>query len=110
MDTETLRYSERDAEVSSALLGKLTALVEERQAARLLEVRVMLCDVLLGRVMRLDADKRLAEALDMEARGAPVKVVEQLLDGAAHMEWIASITERGQVHWGGRRNRQDMVV
>lgn len=74
-------------------------------AQYLFEARVTLCDLLQGRFLRAHAWHRLEEALDLEARGVPEQVVTERLDNAAHLEWVASISERGQVYWGGRKNR-----
>lgn len=67
--------------------------------------RVMFCDLLYGRVFRGHAQGELDVALRMEALGASAEEVKRVLDRAAHMEWIASITEQGKVLWGSRRRR-----
>lgn len=67
--------------------------------------RVTLLDVLQGRVMRQHAWEAFEATLDTERLGAPRAVVDRCLDQAAHWEWIAGITERGQVAWGARVNR-----
>lgn len=68
-------------------------------------VRLMLCDVLQGRVLRLHAARVLTEALELEARGVPAEAVDEELGRAAHLEWIAARSEQGQILWGGRLNR-----
>lgn len=67
---------------------------------------VQLCDLLIGRSLRLHAKQRfeLAEKNETYAPGARY-FVNVHLDSAAHMEWIASIAEQGLVRWGGRFNR-----
>lgn len=71
----------------------------------LLRARTMLCDLLQGRMIRRHAEEGLQVALDVERYGAPAEVVTKELERAAHWEWMASITERGQVLWGNRSNR-----
>ncbi len=80
----------------------------EHQLARakaLLEARTTLCDLLIGRSARLHASEELAIALRMEAIHASPLAVTLVLCRAAHWEWIAGISERGQVAWGQRLNR-----
>lgn len=68
--------------------------------------RTALCDVLLGRWLRGAMAQVIFErALLLEHLGAPRRVVDDELDNAAHAEWIATITEKGTVVWGGRHNR-----
>lgn len=68
--------------------------------------RVKLCDLLWGRKMRSRARLELQTALSMEELGAPCEDVTRVLERAAHMEWIARVTEFGQVLWGERYDRQ----
>lgn len=64
--------------------------------------RLKLCDLLQGRVFRLHAEGMIVAAIDIERRWTCVDVTGQI-ERAAHFEWIALITERGQVAWGGGR-------
>ena len=98
---ETVGYSERDGVVTWVVFDA----IEKRQAALLLWYRVAVCDLLHGRSFRAHAKQRLQDALDFEAGGAPRQLVTEELDVAAHMEWVALITECGQVRWGRRQNR-----
>jgi hypothetical protein len=89
-------------------------------------LRITLCDLLIGRSFRLGAasafeDAELSDAIAIASRanlsperqqlmpllGAAMQ--ESLRDSklarAAHLEWLAGISERGEVHWGGRFNR-----
>lgn len=70
--------------------------------------RSVICDLLQGRVLRLHAEETFQSALWCEQIGAPREVVVRELERAAHWEWIAMISERGQVMWGGRLNRCGM--
>lgn len=67
--------------------------------------RSVICDLLQGRALRMHAEETLRAALRCEELGAPRYVVVRELERAAHWEWIAMISERGQVLWGGRLNR-----
>lgn len=89
--------------------------------------RIALCDLLIGRHLRLQADEAFRGALrnadelalvgeqrdvgSAQARGAAallgrfVAIMESRLTRAAHLEWIAVRAEQGQIHWGGRFNR-----
>lgn len=66
----------------------------------------MLCDLLWGRWIRAFAERELADALTVEALGAPRAAVTEALDRAAHYEWMAARSEQGQVLWGERLDRQ----
>lgn len=72
---------------------------------RLTEQRTALCDLLIGRRLRARAEEQLAQALWCEQHQAYRSVVDEQLAQAAHWEWIATISERGQVFWGNRHNR-----
>lgn len=67
--------------------------------------RIELCDLLIGRTLRLRAHNTLCRALWLESGGAPQSEVLDRLDQAAHLEWIAVRAERGNIYWGGRFNR-----
>lgn len=68
--------------------------------------RVMLCDLLQGRIFRKYAQAEFEAALSVELLGAPRFAVTDILERAVHREWIASIAEKGQVLWGGRYDRE----
>jgi len=70
----------------------------------LLEARATLCDLLIGRSLRLRAEQVLREALACE-RYISSDAALIHLDNAAHMEWIAVRAEQGFIRWGGRLNR-----
>lgn len=72
--------------------------------SQLFEVRVTLCDLLVGRYMRALAAEKLADALMIEEGGWKREALERL-EAAAHLEWIAVRAEMGQILWGGRMNR-----
>ncbi len=99
--TDFLRYSDEDARIVGVLYENSQRLL----AKWLFEARVTLCDLLHGRAIRAAAWRRLEDALDIESHGAPALAVSELVDSAANLEWIATITERGQVYWGERKNR-----
>lgn len=101
MADEVQAYGAMDAAVTERLFET----VKQREAELLWDYRLRLCDLLHGRVIRAQALKELANALELEALGAPVEAWGQALDRAAHWEWMATITERGQVLWGRRNNR-----
>ena len=75
--------------------------------------RVILCDVLIGRWMRGNAEKLLNRALELErishverfSEGWQV-AVEGDLDSAVGMERIAAQSEQGLILWGERFNRR----
>lgn len=67
--------------------------------------RAVLCDLITGHMLRVRAAQMLESALESEALGFPLAIVQQDLDAAAHMEWIAEKSERGQILWGGRYDR-----
>ena len=75
--------------------------------------RAILCDLLIGRWMRGNAEKLLNRALELEkvahverfSEGWQV-AVEGDFDSAIGMERIAAQSEQGQVLWGGRFNRR----
>lgn len=71
----------------------------------LLEARVTLCDLLIGRRIRLVAEQHLTAALALERHGSPGFVIDKLLEEGAHCEWIACRSEQGKILWGGRLNR-----
>lgn len=102
MADELVRYNDVDARLTQVLYEHSQRLL----AVWLFEVRVTLCDLLQGRIIRARAEELLASALELEADGFPREVVSERLDSAAHLEWIAGISETGQVYWGGRKNRQ----
>lgn len=101
MNDGIARYCEVDLRVTAILLEE----AETIRARETLRWRVTLLDLLLGRSMRERARLQLEDALWIEARGWPAGAVDELLDAAAHLEWIATVSERGQVYWGGRLNR-----
>jgi len=103
---EIRAYNERDARVTFSLLEQ-ARVIRERELFR---ARVMLCDLMHGRSMRERAARELGVALELEAHGAPAEAVTASLEVAAHWEWIASITEKGQVLWGERRNRDGVTA
>lgn len=70
----------------------------------LLEQRAALCDLLLGRVFRDQADMQLHWALSLEEHGH-AELAEKRFSHAAHIEWIASLAEQGRIRFGGRLNR-----
>jgi hypothetical protein len=77
------------------------------EPSELLEARVAFCDLLHGRQLRMRAEYMLAGAIVLESSyGVPSGIVTEELDRAAHMEWIAMVTERGQVCWEHRINRR----
>lgn len=63
----------------------------------LIEARATLCDLLIGRRIRLIAAQFLDSALYLEGLGIPEHVIDTLLDEAAHSEWLAARAERGQL-------------
>lgn len=67
--------------------------------------RTQLSDLLIGRMFRLHAQDTFEVALDIERHGAPRDTVTHELERAAHQEWVAVRSERGQVVFGGRLNR-----
>lgn len=78
--------------------------------------QIALCDLLIGRALRLRAADAFEEALLSDsiaeaAPGLPLVLATQealrdsRLDRASHFEWIARRAEAGQIHWGGRWNR-----
>ncbi|HSQ03861.1 MAG TPA: hypothetical protein VLN59_07495 [Burkholderiales bacterium] len=78
--------------------------------------RIALCDLLIGRAMRMQAadvfeEAELSDSIAAAATGYALlhatqrTLSDSRLDRAAHMEWIALRTELGQIHWGGRFNR-----
>lgn len=79
------------------------ALVGETLEQTLLRYeRTKFCDLLWGRHFRKLADERLQEAIDLGwLRGCS----DDVLGRAAHLEWLASITEQGLVLYGRRNNR-----
>lgn len=68
--------------------------------------RVMLCDLLHGRIFRKYAEAEFEAALAVEMLGGHRFEVTDILERAAHREWIASLTEQGRVLWGGRLDRE----
>ena len=86
--------------------GKLTALDRER---------IALCDLLQGRGLRRRAEEEFLDALELECLGLPGEsvtpwlTISERVARAAHMEWVAGLTEQGRVGWGGRINRCDDV-
>lgn len=95
-------YNDEDARI----VGFLHAQSERLLNKWLFEVRVTLCDLIHGRIIRARAEQIFGEALWLEAVGASRAAVTEALENAAHLEWIATISERGQVYWGGRKNRE----
>ena len=77
---------------------------QEQADLDLHNARCALCDLLVGRSFRLYAAVQLAAALDLEVGGLREAAID-FLERAAHMEWMATISERGEVRWGGRMNR-----
>lgn len=80
----------------------------------LLEARAALCDLLMGRILRMRAEGQLRQGLALERRArfmhpAATAVMTQhaitCLENAAHYEWIACRAEQGAIRWGGRLNR-----
>lgn len=78
------------------------------------EERQKFCDLLIGRYFRLLIELRLERVLAAEAAldwllGSEHETVRKFVDESlmalAHMEWVASISERGFVFWGQRLNR-----
>jgi hypothetical protein len=70
------------------------------------DARAALCDLLIGRRFRIRAREFLDAALYLDTLGATdFFILDELLGQAAHCEWLACISERGQVRWGGRLNR-----
>ena len=68
--------------------------------------RIALCDLLHGQIFRARAEECLADALEMEALGrVPRVVIDAEVSRAAHMEWVACLSEQGIVAWGSRINR-----
>ena len=82
------------AELKAATLAKL----------QLGHARAALCDLLIGRTFRFHADAELQRALASERIGIP-DLADCQLAQAAHMEWIAGLTEQGRMLFGGRLNR-----
>lgn len=70
----------------------------------LTRARAALCDLLIGRSLRLRAAAMLREALASE-RYISLEGALGLLESAAHIEWIAVRAEQGRMRWGGRLNR-----
>lgn len=75
-----------------------------RDDSELFMARATLCDLLIGRWMRMMAAEKLADALIVE-EGGWMKEAQERLDHAAHIEWIAQRAEMGQILWGGRYTR-----
>lgn len=76
----------------------------QRESSELMEERIKLCDLLMGRWFRMRAAELLFEALVCEQCGCYMEA-DLTFRRAAHAEWIAVITERGKVIWGNRVNR-----
>lgn len=70
----------------------------------LMRQRVALLDLLVGRNFRSHAEAALAQALGFESEGLDYMADERFAQ-AAHIEWIASLTEAGRIAFGGRLNR-----
>jgi hypothetical protein len=66
--------------------------------------RIALCDLLIGRDLRLRAEKFFQQALLLD-RMRLASAADECLSMAAHAEWIAVQAERGCIAWGGRFNR-----
>lgn len=67
--------------------------------------RIAFCDLMIGRQLRIRAERYLREALLANVEGCFPTHADDLLDRAAHCEWIAARAERGEINWGGRFNR-----
>ena len=70
----------------------------------LMRQRVALLDLLVGRRFRYHAEEALEQAVRLEFRGWDGMADERFAQ-AAHIEWIASLTETGRIAFGGRLNR-----
>jgi hypothetical protein len=75
--------------------------------------RVILCDVLIGRWMRGNAEKVLRRGLEFEKLARTESFadgwqacVDQELDAAVGIERIAAQSEQGLILWGERFNRR----
>ena len=74
----------------------------------LYRARAMLCDLLIGRFLRLSAYEALDSAVEAEriARANEWTIYASFdLERAAELERIAALAEQGLVFWGGRYNR-----
>jgi hypothetical protein len=77
--------------------------------------RVILCDLLIGRWLRGNAEKLLNRALELEQLAHVERfsegwqaAVEGDLDSAVGMERIATQSERGLILWGERFTRDGL--
>lgn len=75
--------------------------------------RVILCDLLIGRWMRFNAEKILRRGLELEKLAQMERFsdgwqvcVDQEVDAAAGMERMGVLSEQGLIAWGGRISRQ----
>lgn len=70
------------------------------------EARAALCDLLIGRRFRIRAAELLEGALYLDSyMDIERYVIDELVNEAAHIEWIAGLAEQGLILWGGRLNR-----
>lgn len=72
--------------------------------------RIVLLDLLMGRVLRLRARERFEQALDLERRGVPREVVDETADHAVGMERLGLLSEQGLIFWGERLNREGLLA
>lgn len=96
-------YESRSAVIDAAFGALRGEFLKARK--EIAEARTALCDLLWGRWIRARAADLLEQALWTESQGATAASVQHLLETAAHWEWIAAISERGQLMWGMRNNR-----
>jgi len=66
---------------------------------------VKLCDLLIGRAMRLNAARELERALLLESIGGHASEIHYRFGSAEHLEWVASMAEKGRIKFGARHNR-----
>ena len=71
--------------------------------------RTVLCDLLVGRVLRGYAEVSIDNALALEKTEQLLEYrmvsTEEYIDDAVHWEWMARQAEQGNIAWGGRFNR-----
>jgi hypothetical protein len=72
----------------------------------LLSARAKLCDLLIGRLYRAHAQIWLESGITVEqGDDIPRRVIDDFINQAANIEWIASLAEQGLIRFGGRLNR-----